>query len=42
LDDQLIKESLKQALLDAYDPASNLPYEVEAPIIGGARAVEEK
>lgn len=42
LDDKLIKESLKNALLDAYDPTSNVPYEVEAPIIGGPRAVEEK
>lgn len=47
LDDKLIKESLKQALLEAYDPTwkdpdSELPYEVEAPIIGGPQAVKEE
>jgi hypothetical protein len=47
LDDKTIKESLKQALLEAYDPIwkteKDIPYEVEPPIIGGPRAaVEEK
>jgi hypothetical protein len=45
LDDKLIKESLRQALLEAYDPiwkdpSSDLPYEVEAPIISGPRAAK--
>lgn len=47
LDDKLLKESLKQALLEAYDPDQkdlnpDLPYEVEAPIISESREVKEK
>jgi hypothetical protein len=46
LDDKLIKESLKEALLEAYDPtwksASELPYEVEAPIIGEPRLIKKE
>ena len=44
LDDKEIKESLRQALLEAYDPIwkspnEDLPYEVEAPVIGPGKAV---
>jgi hypothetical protein len=47
LDDKLLKESLKRALLEAYDPSwkdpnSDLPYEVEAPVIGESQIVKEK
>lgn len=44
LDDKLIKESLKQALLEAYDPTwkDSVPYEVEAPVISGPQAAKEE
>lgn len=47
LDDKLIKESLKRALLEAYDPAEEssnfeIPYEVEAQIIGGSQVVKKE
>lgn len=47
LDDKAIRESLRQALLEAYDPMwkspnEDLPYEVEAPIIGGPQMAKEE
>ena len=44
LDNQVIKESLKQALLMAYEPIipnNEVPYEVEAPIVGSPEAQGE-
>jgi hypothetical protein len=49
LDNKLIKESLKRALLEAYDPDSfrenqniDIPYEVEPPIIGEPQVKQEE
>lgn len=40
LDDQLIKDSLKRALLESYEDNPE-PYELESPVIGEAMIVEE-